>query len=408
MQTTIATSILHRETTFTLEGQAYRALLFPSCRHPLFADGGCTSIFQSKIYHAALEDAPPEGMYFWYVRLETNDKEMGMLTFQIKDFNPGDSLKKHAEKSFFHNMRYKLASLIQLNALCLGNTTVTGDYGFCFAEQVEPRLQTLLMMKSIDWMMTLPDFSKIHMVFIKDFDNDIFIDIPDTPYCSEYHPIDTQPNMIMDIPEKWNSLHDYLSALKSKYRVRANKALSLAKDLERIELNAEDIEAIEGQLHDLYLKVVGDVGFNLFYLSPAYFSTIKKSLGDKFRLWIYRDKGELISFFTVIEDGHILDAHFLGYDPKVNEHYKLYMNMLLRMIELATEEGFTQLQLSRTATEIKSSVGAEGKKVWAYLRLRNKIFNTLLPWVYSFFKPDLNWVPREPFVRGGEIETVKR
>jgi len=99
----------------------------------------------------------------------------------------------------------------------------------------------------------------------------------------------------------------------------------------------------------------------------------------------------------VIEDGDILDAHFLGYDPKVNEHFKLYMNMLLRMIELATEKGFRQLQLSRTATEIKSSVGAEGKQVWAYLRLRNKLYNSILPRVYSFFKPDLSWEPRHPF-----------
>ncbi|HZV44290.1 MAG TPA: GNAT family N-acetyltransferase, partial [Saprospiraceae bacterium] len=179
---------------------------------------------------------------------------------------------------------------------------------------------------------------------------------------------------------------------------RANKALEKANELHRIELNAEEIAAIEPQLHELYLKVVGDVGFNLFYLSPVYFSTIKRSLEEKFRLWIYRNKkDELISFFTVIEDGHILDAHFLGYDPKVNEEFKLYMNMLLRIIELATEKGFTRLQLSRTATEIKSSVGAEGIPMWAYLRLRNRFFNSLLPKVYSFFKPDLSWEARHPF-----------
>ena len=391
-------AILHRETQFTVEDQEYRALLLPTCLHPLFTAAGCNSIFQSKEYHAALEAAPPDRMYFWYVRLERDGEVIGMLSFQIKDFNPGDSLKKHAEKSVLHKIRYKMASLIQLNVLCLGNTTVTGDYGFCFSPDVELRLQTLLMMKSIDWILTLPEFRKIKMIFIKDFDSDIFKDIPDTPYCKEYHAIDTQPSMIMAVPVKWKNLNDYLSSLKSKYRIRANKALEKANELHRIELNAEEIAAIEPQLHELYLKVVGDVGFNLVYLSPVYFSTIKRSLEEKFRLWIYRNKkDELISFFTVIEDGHILDAHFLGYDPKVNEEYKLYMNMLLRIIELATEKGFTRLQLSRTATEIKSSVGAEGIPMWAYLRLRNRFFNSLLPKVYSFFKPDLSWEARHPF-----------
>lgn len=398
MQTTQAPpSILRNETSFELEGLRYKAVLLPSCLDPLFVDSGCESVFQTREYHAALEAAPPGDMQFWYVRLEQEDEVIGMLSFQIKDFNPGDSLKKHAEKNFIQNLRYKIASLIKLKVLCLGNTTVTGDYGFCFAKKIELRLQTLLMMRSIDWLLTLPEFRKIKMIFIKDFETDIFKDIPGSPYCKWYHPIDTQPSMIMEVPTTWKSLDDYLSALKSKYRIRANKALEKSALLERIELDAEQIKAIEPELHALYRKVVGDVGFNLFILAPDYFSTIKKSLGDKFKLWIYRDKEELISFFTIIEDGDILDAHFLGYDPKVNEEYKLYMTMLLRIIELATQKGFRRLQLSRTATEIKSSVGAEGITMWAYLRLRNRVFNTLLPRVYSFFKPDLSWEARHPF-----------
>jgi hypothetical protein len=398
MQTTQAPpSILRQETSFELEGLRYKAVLLPSCLDPLFVDVECDSVFQTRDYHAALEAAPPGEMEFWYVRLERDEEVIGMLSFQIKDFNPGDSLKKHAEKNFIQKTRYRFASLIKLKVLCLGNTTVTGDYGFCFSKIIELRLQTLLMMRAIDWLLTLPEFRKIKMIFIKDFDTDIFKDIPGTPYCSWYHAIDTQPSMIMDVPSSWRKLDDYLSALKSKYRIRANKALEKSANLERIELNADEIEAIEPQLHALYRKVVGDVGFNLFILSPHYFSTIKRSLGNKFKLWIYRDKGELISFFTIVEDGDILDAHFLGYDPKVNEEFKLYMTMLIRIIELATEKGFRRLQFSRTATEIKSSVGAAGITMWAYLRLRNRVFNTLLPRVYSFFKPDLSWEPRHPF-----------
>ena len=124
---------------------------------------------------------------------------------------------------------------------------------------------------------------------------------------------------------------------------------------------------------------------------------MKKSVGDKFRLWVYKDKGEVISFFTIFEDGDILDAHFLGYDPEVNHKYKLYLNMLLTMIDMASSRGFRQLQLSRTATEIKSSVGAEGVQMWAYMRHPKKTLNWLIPKAYNFFKPDLGWVPRSPF-----------
>jgi hypothetical protein len=397
MQTITTTSNLHQKTSFRIEGLPYAAILFPTCHDPLFSEIGCTSLFQQRAYHAALESSPPERMNFWYVRLEHEGELAGMLSFQVKDFNPGESLKNQINGSLVKAIRYKAASLINLSVLCLGNTLVTGDYGFCFQPHVPEKVRTMLMMETIDWMLTLPAFKNIGLIFVKDFYADIFREIPDSTYCKKYHAIDTQPSMIMDVDSSWKNLKGYIQTLKSKYRVRANKALQVAKGLERIELDADEISALESQLHSLYLKVVDDVGFNLFILSEGYFSALKRSLGDRFRLWIYKDQGELISFFTVFEDGDILDAHFLGYDPEVNQKYKLYLNMLLSMIDMASSNGFRQLQLSRTATEIKSSVGASGVPMWAYMRHRKRTINSLVPRLYSLFQPDLSWTPRNPF-----------
>ncbi len=397
MENITPNEVAHQSIMLNVDGKVYQAILFESCHDALFTDMGCDSIFQQKAYHSVLEATPPGQMSFWYVRLEYEGKLIGLLSFQIKDFNPGDSLKNQINGNIARAARYKAASLINLSVLCLGNTLVTGDYGFCFQPGISNRLQTELMMGSIDWMLTLKEFKKIGLVFVKDFYHDIFEDIPNSPHCLKYHKIDTQPSMIMDIPASWGNLSGYLDSLKSKYRVRSKKALKVAEKLERIELNAEEIEAIEDHIHELYLKVVEDVGFNLFILSKGYFSQLKRSLGDKFRLWVYKDQGEVISFFTVFEDGDILDAHFLGYDPEVNHKYKLYLNMLLTMIDMASAKGFRQLQLSRTATEIKSSVGAEGVEMWAYMRHPKRGLNWLIPKAYNFFKPDLEWVPRHPF-----------
>ncbi len=397
MQSSVAEHTYQEVKQITVDGDSYDAMLFHSCDNPLFPEVAGNSIFLSKAYHRALTTSPPEKMHFWYVRLELEGELIGMLCFQIKDFNPGESLKKHAKGNVLKIARYKLASLINLSVLCLGNTLVTGEYGFCFEDKIPQRLRTLLMMESIDWILTLKPFRKIGLIFVKDFYSDIFSKLPDSYYCKKYHFIDTQPSMIMEIHDAWKGLDGYLSALKSKYRVRAKKALSVVAGLEKVELQLHEIEAIESKLHALYLKVVEDVGFNLFILSAGYFSALKRELGDRFHLWIYKEKSEVIGFYTVFEDGDILDAHFLGYDPEVNHTFRLYLNMLLSMIDFASTHHFRQLQLSRTATEIKSSVGAIGVPMWAYLRVPNRILNMKLPWAYGFFKPDLGWVAREPF-----------
>ena len=397
MQTLSNETRLSPGAEFLIEGLRYQAFLFRTCHSPLFSASGCTSIFQQQAYHAALEAAPPERMEFWYVRLERDGELAGILSFQVKDFSPGESLKNQGQGALWRKVKYKTGLLFRFKVLCLGNTLVTGDYGFCFQPEVPSRVRTLLMMETIDWLMQQKAMRGVSLIFVKDFYQDIFKEIPESPFCHKYHQIDTQPSMIMDVPSKWKNLSGYLRALKSKYRVRANKALSLASHLDCEELDLQAIRYFEPVLHDLYLKVADDVGFNLFILSKTYFSSLKDSLGDSFRLWVYKDQGEIISFFTVLEDGDILDAHFLGYDPEVNHQYKLYLNMLLAMIDLAASRGFRQLQLSRTATEIKSSVGALGVPMWAYMRHKRPWFNTLLPKIYAFFQPDLSWTPRSPF-----------
>jgi len=400
MHPTVLEISAYPKKSFAFDGRPYEMILFHTCEDPLFPEIGGTSIFLSKAYHRALESAPPKKMQFLYVRIESAGELVGMLCFQLSDLNLGESLKNQVDKSLQSRIRHNIASRIHLKVLCLGNTLVTGDYGFCFMESVPSKLRTILMMETIDWMLALREFKKIGLVFVKDFYEDIFSEIPDSPHCRKYHAIDTQPSMILDIDPQWKSLEGYLEAIKSKYRVRANKALQKAGNLKLEELNAEEIENIEEFLNELYLKVVDDVGFNLFILPIGYFTALKKELGDKFHLWVHKDQGEIISFFTVFEDGDILDAHFLGYDPEVNHTFKLYLNMLLSMIHYASSRGFRQLQLSRTATEIKSSVGAAGVPMWAYLRFPNPVFNSLLPGVYSFFKPDLSWMPRNPFHEG--------
>ena len=172
MHSALADTKVFPTTTFNLEGKGYNVLLFNSPHDPFFPEVDGTSIFLSKAYQHALLTAPPENMDFRYVRIDKDGELIGMLCFQVSNFNPGDSLKNRMNESLYNKFRYRLASLINLKVLCLGNTLLTGDYGFCFLETIPHKLRTLLMMKTIDWLLTMEEFKNINLVFVKDFYQD--------------------------------------------------------------------------------------------------------------------------------------------------------------------------------------------------------------------------------------------
>ena len=106
---------------------------------------------------------------------------------------------------------------------------------------------------------------------------------------------------------------------------------------------------------------------------------------------------KLVGFTTTINNGHELEAHYLGYDAKVNGPTMLYLNMLYDMIKYGIEIGVNDIVLSRTALEIKSSVGAKPVNMYFYLRHQKTHTNKLLPMLLSYLTPNQDWEPRNPF-----------
>ena len=91
------------------------------------------------------------------------------------------------------------------------------------------------------------------------------------------------------------------------------------------------------------------------------------------------------------------DAHFLGYNVQLNSNYQLYFNILLVLVEQAIESRSQFLNLSRTALEIKSSVGAIPYDLTIHLKYHNSTINQWVPFILKKFVPEDDWLPRSPF-----------
>jgi hypothetical protein len=131
-------------------------------------------------------------------------------------------------------------------------------------------------------------------------------------------------------------------------------------------------------------------------LHTAYFVALKKTLGDQFNFIGYYQDSKLVGFRTsfVLKDS--LEAHFIGLDYEVNKSFEVYQNILYDYIKETIDYDKKRLFLGRTASEIKSTVGAEAHMLTCYIRHRNPLSNRIIKPFIDYLKPE-DWVPRNPF-----------
>jgi hypothetical protein len=99
----------------------------------------------------------------------------------------------------------------------------------------------------------------------------------------------------------------------------------------------------------------------------------------------------------MIVNGDSLDTYFLGYDDSVQREKMLYLNMLYDMIACAIHNKYREVVFSRTALEIKSSVGAVPIQTFGYLEHKNALVNRFMPTLFGYLEPEVQWNPRNPF-----------
>ena len=105
----------------------------------------------------------------------------------------------------------------------------------------------------------------------------------------------------------------------------------------------------------------------------------------------------MVSFACLFHvDPTTLHVHYIGLDYEINKTHKLYNRMLLDFVRFAIEHEVQKVHFGRTATEIKTTIGAAPNPLQAYLKLNNRVFNATLPYFLDRIKPQ-EFVIRNPF-----------
>jgi hypothetical protein len=295
----------------------------------------------------------------------------------------------------WHGIKSLLAKRVNQYLLVNGNMTLTGNNGFLFNSSISDVDKFNLVDEISDQLVCelRKEKIKVKAILLKDYNEEEKPNTADWNF-SEFQ---VQPNMIMNIDQEWVSFDDYIKAMKSKYRVRVRRARKKAESLEKRQLSLEEIHSYAEDISRLYRNVAEQAGFNLFILPKNYFYSLQKQLGDNMKLVAYFEEGKMVGYYTNIFNAGELDAHFLGYDPTCNKKCQLYLNMLYDLVDDAIQLKAHNLILSRTALEIKSSIGAEAQDMFLYMRTINPILNKGVSTALGYFKPKADWKPRSPF-----------
>ena len=359
-----------------------------------------SSIYSNSNYLSLLESEGPLGFQYYYALVYLKDEIQSVFYFQKKTIHLAQDYRIHTHsKNFFPKLRVTflkwLFKFVNHEFLVCGNVLLTGEYAYAYKEQPSPQFYDELLDEVILFIKEKTN-KKVKTILLKDFYSDPQvknIDVLGTGYTK----LVVQPDMIFHVEDRWETFEDYLAEVKSKYRVKFKKVKKQAKDLDLLIMTQEDADKYNSAMYALYKATADRALFSLFTLSENYFSALKKSLGDDLVLIGVFKEEQLLGFFTFVKNGEFGDAHFLGYDVKVNSKYQLYFNILLRLIKEAINQKVKFLNLSRTALEIKSSVGAVPYDMDIYVKHTNSFVNRLLPWILSKTVPDNSWVPRSPY-----------
>ncbi|MFM1898847.1 MAG: hypothetical protein RL577_1087 [Bacteroidota bacterium] len=167
-----------------------------------------------------------------------------------------------------------------------------------------------------------------------------------------------EPYMVFECKAEWNQLTDALAAMSSKYRVRNQKVLKSTADFSWRELQdqpaSEWLSTCSRFLQQTLAEKTVALTGNFNELLWQYHSILKQN----FKVRGYYLNHELIGFISYIEDGHEWHAMHMGIYNPVGEQYPLYQRMFLDLIDSAIAAKTQRLYMGRTATEIKSTLGA--------------------------------------------------
>ena len=356
-------------------------------------------------YLRALEDSKPLAMQFRYALFFKGRKPVAAATFQILDSHAITNESKNRRvvgnragvllrQGFDQLIAHLGRRLIRRQIVC-GNVFSSGPSGFTYTQDLSPKRAFECLQQAVQRLYELDrGSSPIDAILLKDLQRPTTTGLQ--VMTSKFYTLfRVDPIMVMNLPPHWTLFEDYLAELKSNYRRHAKKALRAGSKLKHQDLSVEQIEAEKKAIFALFHAVFKRAHFRFGCLSDDYFVHLKAQLQGQMNLRAYYLENRMVAFTANLIDGNVLQQHYVGldYDSGLD---MLLKHILLDTVRMAIDGGVRRIVFGRTASELKSSLGAQPLDVELLFRHRSPVPNWFLSELQRFIQP-ASWTPRHAF-----------
>lgn len=314
---------------------------------------------------------------FKYIVIYDNLNAVGLANIQIISLSIDAILKNiKISKSVKRIFRFFLCNY-PLKIMFCGNVFLSGEHGIILNQDIDKKKAFLVISKAIKELSSLKENRPLHAIFVKDFYQES-LHITDHLLDYNYMKMPVEPNMIFKLNSNWKTFEDYTDDLKSKYRVKVNKADKTSSGLTAKLFNEDDFKVYKEELQQLYENTISNADFNAQVLDLNTYIKLRALYKDNFIVQAYFYEDKLVGFLSALDNNNHLDAHFIGLDYELNKTYAIYPRILNDYVRIGIERQVSQINFGRTASEIKSTIGATPENLVCYTRHRHNVINKIL------------------------------
>jgi len=338
------------------------------------------SLFLQRRYLGILERAGPENLAPRYALIHRGRAPVAAVAMQLVTVAGTRFMKGGGDgrRRFLRRALTPAAQALRERVLVCGNLLSWGFHAVAFARDEDPAriwpgvAEVIYRVRRAERLSGESDFALVKDLSAAERDG------AEALGRFGYRPVESDPNMVLEIQPEWRSYDDYLASLHGKYR---NAARKIGKDLAAagcVVSRLADVGLEAKRAHALYLNVVENAPVRPVTLPVAFFPTLAESLGAEFRATGVRRDNQLVGFLSVLRDGDTAVPYYIGFERTPGVGNTIYLALLHSVIGDAIEMRCRRVSFGRTALQPKAGLGARPERLWLWARHRNPALNVLI------------------------------